>query len=716
MAKITLANFAGGIQASPGFMPNARNTTASDIRNMLVDGNGRLVRRAGSSHKNGSALANNLLKVLPCYHAPGGESDAGASTIRTHLFLQAQSGETDGLLYWDGSAFASATLNPSPAQVSNWFNAEFDWVVAKGRLFLCNGYVVFWVDISADPSTTAPQIHWWGITPNLASGYTPTSMPSLTLADSSTSGNLTTTEFYGYVFTYYNSTYGIESLPSGRKTIELTGGRTAANLSGMTANTDAQVTHIRIYRTEGQSSDALALTADLKLCATLVPAVTGTDDSGVNNKATSMTDSTTDFSASGVLATLTVGFQFIDNVTDGSEAEITSISGGSNQTINFTGNLSGGSENDFDDGESYSIAYDKFVDTVDDDSLGLTLDSTDHDNPPTDLKRVIFHAGRIWGARRLSSSMLFTKIASTGDLVVDAFPNTNAIVPHLFYVNREDGDFVTAMEPSPSGQIIQIFKENSVTLARGTGLITGLYQPVTGLTGVDLDISYVNRSAGCIAPKSVATVGGKVTLFFGVDKQIWAMAGGEMQPISLAIQPLLDDIPITRLTQPVGVGYRNRYLLAFPSGDNSNDLIADYDLNRKYWTIHDLDSDDLVWATGGSDDDILYSVLTDTNFVDEYFIGTQDNSSDFTAVWQSNSLQLPPEAIITGIYVYPISSVAVTVRVDTDGTNGTAASYTPAKSNNFRIGVFARGRTFRVRISGTAMDNIERVEIEYELR
>lgn len=78
----------------------------------------------------------------------------------------------------------------------------------------------------------------------------------------------------------------------------------------------------------------------------------GYDNSGTDDKATSMTDSTKNFVTQGVAVGDT-----INNLTDGSTGTITSIDSdvGTNDRLNFSGGLSGGTDNDFDDGDEYEV-------------------------------------------------------------------------------------------------------------------------------------------------------------------------------------------------------------------------------------------------------------------------------------------------------------------------------------------------------------------------
>ena len=525
MPKVSINNFRAGIQGSPGFTPDLRNVAASDMRNLTVDENGKLIRRAGRARKWASASSNRYLRAIPTIY-----NAAGASSVH-NLFVQT----AVGLSYWTGSALVDMTGKPSGASTAE-FNTRFDWVVASNRLFLANGQITLWAEILNVPSTgTAPKLYWWGITPNANSGYTPSSMPTPTVGQKcSGTGYLGASQYYGYAFTYYSDPdttlassiqkgTGAESLPS--PVVTQVTGTTAATkimaLSGMTESDDPQITHKRIYRTEngissssGFATEEEAAAAPLKLIATIADADTTDDDDGSV-------------------------FAGLDTIT-----------------------------------------------------------SAGYDNPPTDLAHLAHYAGRIWGASSNSSTVYFTPIDGTGSPVYDAFPDSSAEVPQKFFANKFDGDVITALEPASSGQEMHIFKQRSVIMLRGTGLITGVQAiPTTGTqTAVNLDVSFTNRSAGCASPLSVATVQ-DMTFFLAQDKQVWVSQSGQLTPISLPIQPVLDDIKdeifdvttvgVTSATDrngpAVGWIYKNKYFLTFAtenmtSGQTRCNKIAVYDL------------------------------------------------------------------------------------------------------------------------------------------
>jgi len=707
MPRLTISNFAAGIKGSPGFEAAFRNVAASDMRNLSVNENGQLIRRSGRIRKpsGAAALSESILRVIPTVFADGG------SPIY-NLFLHVQR-DTNPLLYWNGTTFANVSITPTIPGGNT--SQRFDWSVAGNRLFLANGSVPLWVEICQLPTGTAPQAYYWGVEPtgekNSLTGFTPSAMPNITLAAAG-SGERLVAGKYAYAFTYYsdpsttlngsqNGT-GAESRGSTVSAASFAPEEThfhiglvdvadeeRVTITGMTEHTDEQVTHKRIYRTDPQDSYADASTANLKLIATITNATTSYIDTGLQDL--------------GVVL---------------------------EQPIHIA---------------------------EPDEQIGS--------NPPASLDKITGYAGRIWGSQENTSTMVFSTIDSVGAPMYDTFPDSNAVVPQRFFVNKGDGDVITALEPSASGQELQIFKQHSLVMLRGTGLFTGEssgggIQSVTvtgqtmstGATAVDLDLSFTNRTAGCISPLSVATLQDK-TFFLADDRQVWVSVSGQMTPVSLAIQPLLNQIPdyvfstVTgtgqnsdRNAPVVGWAFNNQYHMAFPiesitSGLTRSNVIAVYDLLRQYWKVYDIKTSsdtadtgiqDVAYAPVGEstydlNNDAVYMAVRDTTsnwYVEEFLTGTQDNGTDFTASYTTNSIQMPSDSVLNGVYVYSTSAVnpalSVNVAVDGQSFTGSGASFTPAKTNRYRLGTFKRGRMFQVKVDGTAMDNIERLELEYQ--
>ena len=111
MPKLSIANFTAGIQASPGFAEQRRYVAAADMRNLLVDSDGRLVTRSGRSNINVSAETAITQLISAVYQ------NESTNATYTHLFLQTAT----SLKYLDGSAFNGVSID-------NTLNAAISWV------------------------------------------------------------------------------------------------------------------------------------------------------------------------------------------------------------------------------------------------------------------------------------------------------------------------------------------------------------------------------------------------------------------------------------------------------------------------------------------------------------------------------------------------------------------------------------------------------------
>lgn len=785
MPLINFRTFSKGIQTATGLVPPFQFTSAGDMRNFVITQDGQLERRAGRAHKNASALDEPVIRVIPTHYLGEDLFDGTSSAARTHLIIQT----TTSLRYWNGSTFV--TLTHSPITLTS--GAIFDWLIVGGRLFLANGNETLWIDITP----AVPVVRWWGINPNADSGYTPTSLLSLTTGLLAT-GVYLQDQYLGYVYTLYNDVHGVESNPSPLAIVGQTTATLKAVLLALTFGNDPQVTHARVYRTDPVLSTDFAtaalaiqnlLTQSLKHVVTLtvsadltgtvsvthatdltdtarnfgtlgvilgqriqntttsdlgrcsgIKTTTNPNDTihvtwdttgswtssdaylvdmdtwidpdriegmhtGGNNSTSSIVDSTQNFLARGAGV---IG-SFISNVDDAGATGIVSgieTTTNPNDTLRFAGGLSGGTEDDFDTNERYRLV----------DWVGGAVAPSLNENPPLSLRRIVHHAGRIWGTLDKTASLVFSAISGSGQAQYDAFPRTDVAIPHQATIQHGQGDPIEGIHASPGRASLAVFQKEGVTFPRGTGLITGLYQ-VTGIANIDLDLSTVNLSMGTGAPETVVTVGGRSIFFLGFDRQVWEILGTEMRPVSIQIQDILDDMAEGFNSAATAWAQDNRYYLAIPSAAApNNDTVCVYDLTLKRWRIFDnWEIADAIYSVGGTDDGTTYAAMDDANNLDQLFTTTQDAGVDFTAVFMTNWIQLPQESVVNGIYVYSLTDdISVDVRLDVDDVNGVTRSFRPAKSNRRRLGIFARGSRFRARISGTALDKVERVALEYE--
>jgi hypothetical protein len=366
-----------------------------------------------------------------------------------------------------------------------------------------------------------------------------------------------------------------------------------------------------------------------------------------------------------------------------------------------------------------------YLDTINDnttttyqDDGDVTLSSTilpseDWDEPGQ-YAYVLGDAGRLWVADKDDSYTDYSTFDATGAPVLDGFPSGNSL-----QIEPDDGDIITALARIPGGLNQRaVFKRNATYIIHGDTASTMQIQ---------------RHMPGCAAPFAVAEVnlegGNDLLFFFGADKQIWALGAGAPQLVSLPVKPLLDDIPASRFDQLQAVGYANKYLLAYPTGDNENDRLLVYDASQKYWTTYDLPVNWLSWWNGeestDADKNRLVFANSGTSYVEYLFTDSvgdeiyEDNSTPITASWLSNTLYLPYESIITGVYIYDVTESTYTVRVDKVDERGVRTGrehpgFAPSRRNNYRQGCFERGRGFQIYFETESTPSIvERIEIEW---
>jgi len=359
---------------------------------------------------------------------------------------------------------------------------------------------------------------------------------------------------------------------------------------------------------------------------------------------------------------------------------------------------------------------DTYSDTAADSALGNEIECLDHD-PPPQYHYVCNHAGRLWIADDDDDYLYFSKIDKLGAPVPDAFPVENVgtdLLPYVVRVGGEEGDPITGLWRSPAGRQLVVFKRNSITLVYGN-------DPYT------LDVSHVIDETGCPAPWSIASVGGAL-LFLGSDKRIWAFTGLSLKPISTDVDPILEQIPDSRIDQCVGGVHMGRYYLAFPTTDGYNDRVLVFDTDQKYWTMYNLHVNDFSWWRGKepseADRNRFVIARSDMGYVDYLFTDedgddiTDDNGVAIRCSWQSNWIEFPTStSVITAVYIYPVTTgTSFTVTVERYDGSFDQYTYTPAPSNMYRQGFYSQGRLQRVKIEANDPPPIERIEIEYVVK
>jgi hypothetical protein len=346
-------------------------------------------------------------------------------------------------------------------------------------------------------------------------------------------------------------------------------------------------------------------------------------------------------------------------------------------------------------------------------ALSTTILPSDDWAAPSFWHYILGDAGMLWIADDDDSQLGFSTFDATGAPVLDGFPGTN-----ILRANPDDGDIITGMSRSSGINQRFIFKRNSVYVLYGN-------------TVSQMQIA-TRPAMGCVSPWSIAIVsvgGADQTFYLGTDKQVWSASLGGIRPVSLDVNPILADIPESRFGQVMGCEYLNKYLLAFPNGDVENNRVLVYDANKQNWTTYDLATNWLSWWQGeestDADKNRLIMAESGAAYVDYVFTDasgddiTDDNGNDITASYKTNTFYMPEESIVIGVHIYDVTGSTYSVRVDSVSEGGVATGTThtgfePSARNNYRQGVFERGRAFQVFFSTVSETSVvERIAIEW---
>ena len=256
MAKISIKTFKGGVQGDGNY--EGATYAIDEMRNLKTDRMGRCVPRLGSANRLITSERSGLVTSL--YRARRMDVDAPISTtspINSLYWLEL----TSTALQVDvGNASATEIKNssysPTESIVPRWREHLFVRGAAFGnRLFLginsaSGASRPIWIDVNAPTVTKAYTV-----------GHAVPTTPTDALVSG---GSLSTGSWYGYVYTYYNPTYGIETAPSAVTTANPSGANLTVRLT-MTQTVDTQFSQVRIYRTAAQTSSALAESATKSL-------------------------------------------------------------------------------------------------------------------------------------------------------------------------------------------------------------------------------------------------------------------------------------------------------------------------------------------------------------------------------------------------------------------------------------------------------------------
>ena len=201
----------------------------------------------------------------------------------------------------------------------------------------------------------------------------------------------------------------------------------------------------------------------------------------------------------------------------------------------------------------------------------------------------------IYHQRRLFMPFKFLSTGSSGSPTITARnvadeiivsdildQNTYDQIQNQFRIASGSADYTVALQPFAEDNLI-VFNRNSIHLISGIGADLG-----------NSVVREITREVGCCSRKSIAQVGNKIMFLsdngvYGIEFDDLYNLRGVSVPLSEAINPTIEDIEPTLVTNAVGVYHNNRYYLAYtPIGQTANNKIAIYNFLNAGWESIDV--------------------------------------------------------------------------------------------------------------------------------
>jgi len=201
----------------------------------------------------------------------------------------------------------------------------------------------------------------------------------------------------------------------------------------------------------------------------------------------------------------------------------------------------------------------------------------------------------IYHQRRLFMPFKFLSTGSSGSPTITARnvadeiivsdildQNTYDQIQNQFRIASGGADYTVGLQPFAEDNLI-VFNRNSIHLISGIGADLG-----------NSVVREITREVGCCSRKSIAQVGNKIMFLsdngvYGIEFDDLYNLRGVSVPLSEAINPTIEDINPTLVTNAVGVYHNNRYYLAYtPIGQTANNKIAIYNFLNAGWESIDV--------------------------------------------------------------------------------------------------------------------------------
>lgn len=201
----------------------------------------------------------------------------------------------------------------------------------------------------------------------------------------------------------------------------------------------------------------------------------------------------------------------------------------------------------------------------------------------------------IYHQRRLFMPFKFLSTGSSGSPTITARnvadeiivsdildQNTYDQIQNQFRIASGGADYTVGLQPFAEDNLI-VFNRNSIHLISGIGADLG-----------NSVVREITREVGCCSRKSIVQVGNKIMFLsdngvYGIEFDDLYNLRGVSVPLSEAINPTIEDINPTLVTNAVGVYHNNRYYLAYtPKGQTANNKIAIYNFLNAGWESVDV--------------------------------------------------------------------------------------------------------------------------------
>lgn len=221
---------------------------------------------------------------------------------------------------------------------------------------------------------------------------------------------------------------------------------------------------------------------------------------------------------------------------------------------------------------------------------------------------------------------------------------------------------------------------------------------IVGTYPGEYQVLQVFSSTGAIAPKSIQDAG-TVCLFLARDG-IYVYDGMQTQLISQPIKNIIKNMNLAYANKAVGIFYDNRYILAIPEGDSTeNNCIIEYNLDTKSFIVKRGFNVNTFLVY---DDKLIFS--NNNGYILEYDKGDTFDGKPIEAYWETPYTNLGAPNVkkrSTEIYLTLEKLYGDKLKIDVifDKKSRTVIGTLPEVKTDKRFRIRGQGRHFKIRFS-----------------